>query len=631
MNSSRKLHMSKQEHYFAEELNYIFALWMHIAQIDNTKNNHEILLVSKRLVEEYDEESVKKAILEFESLKDDLNIEYIIKEVSQFPTHKKYRTLIDLFMISTLHSIKNQDVQLLFQTYQFDMGSKTILGLNKDSVKLIENIFLQCDSFFLYQVLYKILDQNYIEADQILKKNKAPIDFICFNNSKILNISEDDEAFDVQFLLLNIQDDFLLLNLEGTHLNLYEYDLHANLYEYDLHDANDLHASIHNLSFEKLIYTFEENNHLFKRKAIRNHSVYSFNVNTILEIDNKYQKYYLNSKVLKNLFQEHRDENVESFLYKHSRKNKELNTLENKESKHPYTINRVQAIELSCGYKKNKAINNNINFDIHSGELVAIMGPSGAGKSTLMKAFTSEAYMVSGSLRINTKNDFSKKYVQKIGYVAQDDVLINELSVYDNLYYNYRLHFGDDENNKIVEQKISTQLRKLGIYNIKNSKIYKNGKYQISGGQRKRLNIAMELIKNVDLILIDEPTSGLSSVDSEKIISLLKSIVKEGKIIITVIHQPSSSMYQKFNQVILFNQDGQNIYTDKAMEALRIFKIIKHEHIYDLENINDYEDVECPTCQRTDPELLLEVQENEKNNFWNLMSYMKYVTNKNIG
>jgi len=138
----------------------------------------------------------------------------------------------------------------------------------------------------------------------------------------------------------------------------------------------------------------------------------------------------------------------------------------------------------------------------------------------------------------------------------------------------------------------------------------------------------MELIKDVDLILVDEPTSGLSSIDSEKIIQLLKKITDSGKIVITIIHQPSSSMYQTFNQVILFNEDGYNIYTDKAMEVLRIFKLIKEEEIYLFGDKDDYADVKCPSCQKTDPEILLEVHGYEKSKFWNLFAYLKFFVDK---
>ena len=196
------------------------------------------------------------------------------------------------------------------------------------------------------------------------------------------------------------------------------------------------------------------------------------------------------------------------------------------------------------------------------------------------------------------------------------------------MYYYYRLHFGSKESDEVIEKIINEQLRNLGIFEIKNSPVYEKGEYQISGGQCKRLNIAMELIKDVDLILIEEPTSGLSSVDSEKIIQLLKKITNSGKIVITIIHQPSSSMYQTFDQVILFNEDGYNIYTDKAMEVLRIFKLIKEEEIYLFDDKDDYEDVKCPACHKTDPEILLEVHGYEKSKFWNLFAYLKFFVDK---
>ncbi len=332
-----------------------------------------------------------------------------------------------------------------------------------------------------------------------------------------------------------------------------------------------------------------------------------------------------------NLF-EHRNElKVESHFYEdHTYENGTQSFTDTPEVKcdDDGSIQKLVAKELFCGYTPSHAINKHINFEISKGELVAIMGPSGVGKSTLMKTLIGKARIVSGELSVNGHYELSKKYYAKIGYVPQDDVLIKELSVYDNMYYYYRLHFGSKKSDTDIETIINAQLRNLGIFEIKNSPVYERGEYQISGGQRKRLNIAMELIKDVDLILIDEPTSGLSSIDSEKIIQLLRKITDSGKIVITIIHQPSSSMYQTFDQVILFNEDGYNIYTDKAMEVLRIFKLIKEEKIYLFDNKHDYEDVKCPSCHKTDPEILLHVQGYEKSKFWNLFAYLKFFADK---
>ena len=216
-----------------------------------------------------------------------------------------------------------------------------------------------------------------------------------------------------------------------------------------------------------------------------------------------------------------------------------------------------------------------------------------------------------------------------MGYVPQDDVLIKDLNVYDNMYYYYRLHFGKEKSDKEVDKLISKQLRNLGIIDIKNKPVFQNGKYTISGGQRKRLNIALELIKDVDLILMDEPTSGLSSLDSEKIIKELKEITKLNKTIIINIHQPSTAMYRQFDQVIVFNEEGNNIYTNRSSEVLKIFKLVKTEDAYMFNDTEeDKEDAECLKCEKSDPELLLEIQADEKSNFWNLFSYLNNFTEK---
>ena len=144
------------------------------------------------------------------------------------------------------------------------------------------------------------------------------------------------------------------------------------------------------------------------------------------------------------------------------------------------------------------------------------------------------------------------------------------------------------------------------------------------------MNIALELIKDADLILMDEPTSGLSSLDSEKIIKELKQITKLNKTVIINIHQPSTAMYRQFDQVIVFNEEGNNIYTNKSIEVLKIFKLVKTEdaYMFNDKDEEDKDDLECMKCEKSDPELLLEIQADEKSNFWNLFSYLNNFTEK---
>jgi len=139
------------------------------------------------------------------------------------------------------------------------------------------------------------------------------------------------------------------------------------------------------------------------------------------------------------------------------------------------SIQKLVAKKRICGYTSTHAINKHINFEISKGELVAIMGPSGVVKSTLMKTLIGKARIVSSELRVNSHYELSKKYYANIAYVPQDNVLIKELTVYDNMYYYYRLHFGSKESDLLIEKIIDEQLRNLGIFEIKNSPVYEKG------------------------------------------------------------------------------------------------------------------------------------------------------------
>ena len=603
---------------FKEKLNYIFTLWFHIIEKDHRASVSEILLASKRLVEEYSSEDVKRSVREYEKLKISISTQQAIEKLNTLTLCEKYKILIDLFMMVTLSSVNNQNVQMLYKTHQFDMNDITMLGLNNASMTFLKDIYMQCNALFLYDALFNILDHNCSDVHSILKRKHDIIEFIYLDNQRIADSYVSTDTFDVKFSILKIDQSFILINTHSSALSLYEFNIPSPEKKVD----NDM---------ETLVHTFNEQRELFEAKVIGDHAAYSLNKNMLLHIKNSDKAFFMDYPLLVDLFKHRNELHIESYFYEDHTYEKEIQTFTNLtevECDDVGIIQKLVAKELSCGYTPTHAINKHINFEISKGELVAIMGPSGVGKSTLMKTMIGKACIVSGELSVNCGYELSKKYYANIGYVPQDDVLIKELTVYDNMYYYYRLHFGSKESDAVIEKIIDEQLRNLGIFEIKNSPVYEKGEYQISGGQCKRLNIAMELIKDVDLLLIDEPTSGLSSIDSEKIIQLLKKITDSGKIVITIIHQPSSSMYQKFDQVILFNEDGYNIYTDKAMEVLRIFKLIKEEEIYLFDDKDDYEDVKCPACHKTDPEILLEVHGYEKSKFWNLFAYLKFFVDK---
>ena len=166
-----------------------------------------------------------------------------------------------------------------------------------------------------------------------------------------------------------------------------------------------------------------------------------------------------------------------------------------------------------------------INISESRGGLIGIMGASGAGKTTLLNVLAGITYPSSGEVIINGVNIHQSNENSQglIGYIAQDDLLIEELTVFDNLYYNAKLCFKDKSDFELIEL-VNNTLENLGLTHIANIKVGSVLNKKISGGQRKRLNIALEIIREPAVLFVDEPTSGLSSRDSENVIDLLKEL-----------------------------------------------------------------------------------------------------------
>ncbi len=260
-----------------------------------------------------------------------------------------------------------------------------------------------------------------------------------------------------------------------------------------------------------------------------------------------------------------------------------------------YEVNNV-----SFSYRKNNIGLQTLNFASYSGQMVGIMGDSGAGKSTLLNVLTGAFAPSSGEVKVNgiDIHQFPARVKGLIGYVAQDDLLIEDLSVYRNLYYNAQLCF-DHLNKKEIHSKVAHLLKSLGLYDIRHMKVGSPLNKKISGGERKRLNIALELIREPSVMFLDEPTSGLSSRDSENIMDLLKELTVKGKLIYVVIHQPSSEIFKMFNQLLVLDNGGYLIYEGDPVAAVNYFKTCIN-HVKSEES-------ECPVCGNVNPEQILNI------------------------
>lgn len=235
-----------------------------------------------------------------------------------------------------------------------------------------------------------------------------------------------------------------------------------------------------------------------------------------------------------------------------------------------------------------------------SGMLVGVMGASGSGKSTLLHLLAGSEQPTFGDILLDGHPVTSPSNRSRIGLVPQADHLLPELTVRENLYYAARLAFGQ-ESAEQAEQRAEACLRQLGLWEARDLPVGDALRKTISGGQRKRLNIAMELIREPEVLLVDEPTSGLSSKDSELLMDLLKQMTYGGTLVIAVIHQPSGDIFRSFDALWVMDQGGYPVFTGRPLDALTHFRTIVNHF--------DAEQVACGQCGHVNPEQIFDIIE----------------------
>jgi len=256
-------------------------------------------------------------------------------------------------------------------------------------------------------------------------------------------------------------------------------------------------------------------------------------------------------------------------------------------------------------FKNSKNGIQKFNFSEQSGQMIAIMGGSGVGKSTLLDLLSGKLKPSKGKIKINGHNVHVKgtALTGLIGFVPQDDLLFEELTVFQNLYYNAKLCFSDFTEHQIVE-KVNSVLIDLDLYDAKDLPVGNPLNKLISGGQRKRLNIGLELMREPMLLFVDEPTSGLSSMDSEKVMNLLKQQSHKGKLVIANIHQPSSEIFKLFDKLWIIDKGGHPIYQGNPVDAIEYFKTAT--------SLVNAAESECACCGTINPELIFHIVEEKE-------------------
>jgi ABC-type multidrug transport system ATPase subunit len=266
-------------------------------------------------------------------------------------------------------------------------------------------------------------------------------------------------------------------------------------------------------------------------------------------------------------------------------------------------IRSLEVGEVTHRFKKGEIGLEGISFGVTRGELVCVMGASGSGKSTLLKVLAGQLQPGSGQIFLNGQSlypslDVLKRY---LSYIPQEDAFDEHLTIGENLQFAAAIrspHLSRRDRMRRLEAK----LVELGLGERRDAVVGSAVKKTLSGGERKRLNIGLDMIGMSDVYLFDEPTSGLSSKDSEHVIEIIRGMA-HNKIIIVTIHQPSSKLFQMFHKAILLDKGGRLVFFGTPSDMLRYFAEAEHHHQFGAEL------GACPSCGTTRPEFIFDVLE----------------------
>ncbi len=233
---------------------------------------------------------------------------------------------------------------------------------------------------------------------------------------------------------------------------------------------------------------------------------------------------------------------------------------------------RIDVQGVTLDIKKKIRLLRDVSLTIEPGEFVALMGPAGAGKTTLMESINGNMRPTRGRVLVNGLDLHAHFDAMRghIGYVPQDDIVHRKLTVYEACYYSAKIRMrglGERE----LHDRVVKVLQQLDIAHRANTIIGGPEARVLSGGQRKRVNLAMELVTDPAVLFLDEPTSGLSSADAKSVMELLKQLAQSGRTIILTIHQPSKDIYEMMDNALILGTGGRLIYYGPVEDAYRRF------------------------------------------------------------
>ena len=238
------------------------------------------------------------------------------------------------------------------------------------------------------------------------------------------------------------------------------------------------------------------------------------------------------------------------------------------------SVNITKEVRDRSGGGKLKLLDG-VSLTVMPNEFVGLLGPSGAGKSTFMDALNGMRPASGGSVLVNNLDLYQNldALKQSIGYVPQDDIIHRELTVYRTLYYVAKLRLSTDVSRKEIDQIVNEVMDVTGLSERRDVPIN-----QLSGGQRKRVSIAVELVTKPSVIYLDEPTSGLDPATEEKIMVLFRQIAESGRTVILTTHAMEN--VKLFDKIVLLMR-GKLVFYGKPQEALEHVGAKSFKELYD--------------------------------------------------
>jgi len=266
-------------------------------------------------------------------------------------------------------------------------------------------------------------------------------------------------------------------------------------------------------------------------------------------------------------------------------------------------IRHLDVRDLSLRFKTGDVALDGISFAVSRGEMVCVMGASGSGKSTLLKAICGQGQPTTGAVLLNGQSLYHNLESLRgyVAYIPQDDAFDEHLTILENLDYAAAIR-SPHLSAKDRVRRIDSKLIELGLSERRDSVVGSSVKKYLSGGERKRLNIGLDMISSADVYLFDEPTSGLSSKDSEHVIEIIRSL-SHNKIVLVTIHTPTSKIFQMFNKAVLLDKGGRLVFFGTPQETLQYFATAEHQQQFGTELGG------CPSCGTTRPEFIFDVLE----------------------